>query len=333
MSLPIYQHPTMTVLVDDSVSFLHSLRFQLGPALPSITFSDAAAALAWLREQDGDATDLQCFLAPCVDSYTLEPQPFSVSLQVEQVCQLSRRARRFMTPSVLVIDYSMPQMDGIALCEAVRDLPCKKILLTGVADEKQAIGAFNRGLIDRFIRKGDRHALDRLEADIVSLQRDYFMARSSAARSLLSLRELGFVSDPAIAALVERVAQCYQIVEHYLYDRPSGFLMYDSEARPYLLVIETAHGMDAHTEMARDSGAPPALVNALQKRRVIPNFSGGDGMYSAAFDRDWYNYTAPAQECHGRELYYWAMFDLERDVPAGPVAPYSAFLRQHQATP
>jgi CheY-like chemotaxis protein len=332
MSLPIYQHPTMTVLVDDSVSFLHSLRFQLGTALPSTTFSDASAALAWLRDHSREGSELDSFLSPCIDTYTHEPQPFSVALQVGQLSRIARRARRFMTPSALVIDYSMPQMNGIEFCEAVKNLPCKKILLTGVADEKVAIAAFNRGLIDRYIRKSDPDALDRLEADIIALQREYFLAQSRVVHGLLSLHEYSFVGDPAVAALVDQVAHAYQIVEYYLYKSPSGFLMFDAEGRPHLLAIETEHGMQAHYEMACDSGAPPALLDALRERRVIPNFSGGDGMYSPAFDQGWYNHTAPAQECRGRERYYWAMFDLDPALLDGPVAPLSAFLRQHQAS-
>jgi hypothetical protein len=88
--------------------------------------------------------------------------------------------------------------------------------------------------------------------------------------------------------------------------------------------------MDAHAEMARESGAPPALVQALRERRVIPIFSDGDGMYSAAFYKDWYSCTAPAQECRGRQLYYWAMFDIGHGVAGGPVLPFSTFLRRHQ---
>ena len=158
------------------------------------------------------------------------------------------------------------------------------------------------------------------------------MAQSRVVQGLLALHEYRFVGDPAIAALVDQVGRSYQIVEHYLYKSPSGFLMYDSEARPHLLVIETEQSMDTHIEVARDSGAQAALLNALRKRQVVPNFSGGDGMYSNAFDEGWYNHTAPAQECRGRERYYWAMFDLNPALLDGPVAPLSAFLRRHQAS-
>jgi CheY-like chemotaxis protein len=329
MTLPIYQHPTMTVLVDDSPSFLHSLRFQLGSAFPSIGFSDTGAAIAWLRQHGAAPAALAGLLSPSVDTYTFAPQPCNIALHVEQVCALRRHAQRFMTPSVLVVDYSMPGMNGLDFCEAVRDLPCRKILLTGAADERVAIEAFNRGLIDRYVRKSDAHALDRLETDLTQLQEGYFLDQSEALRMLLALHDYGFVNDPAISNLVRELGACHKIVEHYLFKTPPGFLMYDRDARPWLLAVETEHSMNAQYEIALDGGAPPSLLEALAQRRVVPNFSDGDGMYSPVRHREWHRFTAPAQTCHGRELYYWAMFALEPGFLDGPVASFASFLRGH----
>ena len=328
MTLPIYQHPTMTVLVDDSPSFLDSLRFQLGAAFPSIGFSDAAEALAWLRQHGAAPAALASLLSPSVDTYTLAPQPYNIALHVEQVCGIRRHPQRFLAPSVLVVDYAMPGMDGILFCEAVRDLPCRKILLTGVADERVAIDAFNRGLIDRYVRKSDVHALDRLEAELTQLQEAYFLAQSEALRMLLALHDYSFVNDPAICALVRELGARHRIVEHYLYKSPPGFLMFDREARPWLLAVETEQGMNAHFEIALDGGAPPSLLEALSQRRVVPNFSDGDGMYSAVRHKEWHRFTAPAHICQGRELYYWSMFALDPDILEGPVESFAAFLRK-----
>lgn len=331
MTLPIYQHPTMTVLVDDSPSFLHSLRFQLGAAFPSIGFSDTGAAIAWLRQHSAAPAALAGLLSPSVDTYTLSPQPYNIALHVEQVCGIRNQPQRFLTPSVLVVDYSMPGMDGIQFCEAVRDLPCRKILLTGVADERVAIDAFNRGLIDRYMRKSDAHALDRLEAELTQLQEGYFLARSEALRMLLSLHDYSFVNDPAICALMRELGARHKIVEYYLFKTPPGFLMYDRDARPWLLAVETEQSMNAQFEIALDGGAPASLLEALEQRRVVPNFSDGDGMYSPVRHKEWHRYTAPAQTCHGRELYYWALFGLEPGFPEGPVASFSGFLRTQAA--
>jgi CheY-like chemotaxis protein len=331
MTLPIYQHPTMTVLVDDSPSFLHSLRYQLGPGFPSIGFSDTGAALAWLREHGAAPAALASLLSPSVDTYTLSPQPYNIALHLEQVCGIRTQAQRFMTPSVLVVDYSMPGMNGIEFCEAVRDLPCRKILLTGVADERVAIEAFNRGLIDRYVRKSDAHALDRLEAELTQLQEGYFMAQSESLRVLLALHDFSFVNDPAICGLVRELGARHKIVEHYLYKTPTGFLMYDRDARPWLLAVETEQSMNAHFEIALDGGAPPSLLEALEQRRVVPNFSDGDGMYSKVAHKEWHRFTSPALTCHGRELYYWAMFALDPEILDGKVDSFADFLKGHAA--
>jgi hypothetical protein len=105
--------------------------------------------------------------------------------------------------------------------------------------------------------------------------------------------------------------------------------MYDRDARPWLLAVETEQSMNAHFEIALDGGAPPSLLEALEQRRVVPNFSDGDGMYSAVRHKEWHRFTAPAQSCHGREQYYWAMFALDPDMLDGPVESFADFLRKH----
>ena len=328
MQLPIYQHPSLTVLVDDSDSFLQSLSFQLDPALANLRFSDTRSALAWLNAQSGIQ---EAALCATVDTYPAAQQQCGIAFDVEQIHRIRFQRERFLTPSVLVVDYSMPQMNGVELCEAIQHLPCKKILFTGVADEKVAVDAFNRGLIDRYIKKSDDDALDRLEAEIQALQQAYFTARSEPLRDLLALHNYGFVSDPAMCALVREIVARDGIVEHYLYPNPAGILLYDCQGKAQLLVVETDAGMDAHYEMARDNDAPEALLSALRERCIIPYFPEGDGMYARQFARRWHKYTQPAQRCKGLQQYYWALFPLEPGDLAPPAHSFAEFLSDRGA--
>ena len=330
MSLPIYHHPSLTVLIDDSDNFLRSLSFQLDPTLASVSFHDTSSALAWLSQQTGLPDQAGGALSASYDTYPRKIAQCSVALDLEHIHRISFEARRFMTPSVLVVDYSMPQMNGVELCEAVRHLPCKKILFTGAADEKVAVDAFNRGLIDRYIKKSDENALDRLESEIHALQREYFSARSEPLRDLLALHSYSFVADPAVATLVRELVTEHGIVEHYLYPNPAGLLMYDTEGRAMLLVVETEAGMNAHYEIARDNAAPQSLLDALQERRVIPYFDDGDGMYTEAFANGWHKYVEAAQVCRGAQNYFWALFRLEPGVIANETYSYNEFLRTRQ---
>ncbi len=329
MSLPIYHHPSLTVLIDDSDSFLKSLSFQLDPSLASKAFVDTRAAIDWLaRHSDGGGSGEG--LHASYDTYPNSHDECNVAFDIDDIHRISFKSSRFMTPSVLVVDYSMPQMNGVQLCEALRHLPCKKILFTGVADEKVAVDAFNRGLIDRYIKKSDDDALDRLETEIVALQREYFAARSDPLREMIALHQYSFVGDHAFAELVRSLVHKHGFVEHYIYSSPPGILMYDSDGHAQLMVVETEAGMQAHFEVACDNDAPASLLAALRERCIVPWFREGDGMYSQAFSQRWHKYSAAAQVCHGAQTFYWALFPLTSGELEGEAVSFSHYLRERE---
>lgn len=327
MQLPVYTHPTLTVLVDDSDSFLKSLSFQLDPMLASMTFHDTSVALDWLtKTSNPDEVPLQVNF----DTQNQPPDQCNVALDLERIYRISEQRQRFATPSVLVVDYSMPQMNGLEFCQAVQHLPCKKILFTGAADEKIAVTAFNRGLIDRYIKKSDDNALDILEIEIAALQKAYFAEQSETLRELVVLHNYQFLGDPALGALVEDLSRQMGFVEHYIFPNPTGILFFDKAGKPTLMIIETEQGMGAQYEIARDSDAPASLLNALMERRVIPFFSdpSGDGMYSPAVGDNWHRYCEAAQVCQGQETYFWALFQLPPHYFDGPLFSYAQFLQE-----
>lgn len=334
MHLPVYSHPTLTVLVDDSDSFLRSLAFQLDPLHASKTFHDTRGALHWLRDHAHRQFRPDPPLQVNFDAHasTQAGEQFNVALDLERIYRIAEQSQRFATPSVVVVDYSMPQMNGLEFCELVHDLPCKKILFTGAADEKIAVSAFNRGLIDRYIKKSDDQALDILEAEIAALQRRYFDDQSETLRELLLLHNYHFLSDPALAAQVLQLKQEMGFVEHYIFPNPSGIVFIDKNGRTRLMMIETEQGMTAQYEMARDSDAPPSLLEALLARRVLPFFSDadGDGMYARGVGDNWHRYCATPQRCQGRETYYWALFDLPAHYFSQAPYSYSQFLREQR---
>lgn len=57
--------------------------------------------------------------------------------------------------AVVISDQRMPQMEGIDLLARITELKptCKKILLTGYADINAAVGAINKGAVNRYFSK------------------------------------------------------------------------------------------------------------------------------------------------------------------------------------
>ncbi len=328
--VPVYRHPALTILVDDNQSFLDSVAFQLQPARAPKLFDNPTTALAWVREAyRGVSTPSQSISVEYDDQF-LSFERRIVAVDVDRIYRQVMNPRRFCVPAVIVIDYAMPQMDGVAFCEQLADLPCKKILLTGQADDSIAIAAFNRGTIDRFIKKGAQDALDQLDTAIDELEHAFFRTQSGTMTDLLARHSFSFLSEPAVAALIGRVCAQYGFVEYYLFADPSGIVFIDMQGKATLMVVETEAGLLAHLEAARDAGAPSSFLDALGELRVLPYFPD-TGVYVDAIGADWLSYCLPAQQCQGRQQYYWALFDLPARYLGGPIHTYEQFLGTHRA--
>jgi CheY-like chemotaxis protein len=326
ITLPVYQHPTLVTLVDDSSSFVESLVFQMSPSMALKTFQDPNEALRWL-EGAYDTNSEKCLpIRVGYDEQTYSFERRTIALDVDRVYRIAMDPRRFYAPAVVVVDYGMPQINGIEFCRSLAQLPCKKILFTGEANEMVAVDGFNRGLIDRYLKKSDSYALDRLEGEIASLERDYFIERSGTLKDLLVKHSYSFMSDDAFATLVHSLSEEYGFVEHYLFPDPSGILFFDANGQPKLMVVETKVGLTSHLETAQDYAAPIALQEALKNEKVVPFFWRSGGMYTEK-SQDWEQYCLTANVCSGREDYFWALFDLPPVFLNGPVYSYNQFLQ------
>lgn len=327
--LSIYHHPTLTVLIDDSQSFLDSIAFRLSPNLVCKSFSDAHAAICWLNQVYEQAS----FNEPIQVGFDEQTESFSrrcASIDLDLIFRNVMDSQRFDIPSVLVIDFAMPNMNGIEICHKISHLPCKKILLTGQADEKIALEAFNNKLIDRYLKKNDLNAFNSLESAIYSLQREYFVQQTSTLKDLLSRHSFAFISDPAMAEITGQICSRYKFIEYYLFPNPSGILFFDINGKPTLMVIETIASLTMHLEIAQDQSAPFELISALQELRLVPFFCDTGGMYRETIRDDWLAYCLPPQIYRGRENYYCAFFDLPDHYLQTSIYSYAQFLQSQQ---
>ena len=85
ISLPVYQHPTSVVLVDDSASFIASVEYQISPNLAVKSFLDPHEALSWLGGQyhsdDGKLLPIRIGY----DEQTFSFERRTIALDVDQI--------------------------------------------------------------------------------------------------------------------------------------------------------------------------------------------------------------------------------------------------------
>ena len=80
--------------------------------------------------------------------YILRSQVYNsqkICLNIDTHHQQIYNSERFAQISVVITDYAMPEMDGVDFLRQIKHSEIKRILLTGVADEKIAVKAFNWG--------------------------------------------------------------------------------------------------------------------------------------------------------------------------------------------
>lgn len=325
LTLSPYFHPTTIVLVDDNEAFLRSLILEMPPHIAFQGFTSPEAALDFLHQPIG--------LAPLVDRcFTLErtrPDHALIHLDLGLIEQEINYLQRFRRVSVLLVDYAMPSVNGLQFCEQVTDRYARRALLTGVADEKLAVEAFNAGLIHRFIPKHKAQSVEALIAFMAELEREYFHQYLDRLTSALAIDPPAFLVDPAIAVLVQRLLHEERLAEYYLVDDPPGLLMLRADGSAVRLLLLDEAEQHRQVEFARRFGAPQPIRHGLASGELAGLFSGdspedyfGDESYP------WEERVVPARRLDGRRTWRVGLVrDAATDVDFDPAqCCYDAYL-------
>lgn len=317
-SIPTCYFPTTAVFIDDSRDFLLNFVLQLDEGLAYKIFDSPLTALDKIHQQ---RCELDLLSQRCLSEYTEAKNcPLTnqtINLDLATIHAEIYNPNRFAEISVVVVDYAMPEMDGLSFCRRLGDTNIRKILLTGQADEHLAIAAFNEGLIHRYIKKSDPNAAELITKSIYELQEQYFQTMSSVVLRMLSVTSPGCLQDRKFAEFFSQLRQEKGILEYYLADNSGSFLMLDEDARVSFLIVKNQEDMRLHFDMAFDHGASSEVLDQLASGEKIPCF------WPSTMPRgDWNNWAdclIKAQQFQSTETYYYAfvqgpvLFDVRQE--------------------
>lgn len=170
VSLLCCNFPTTVLLVDDNPGFLHNLTAWLEQTFICKSLTNPVAALTFLMENASrhSGSYLETMLkvvTPTIE--TDDDRADTLSLKLEYIANKIYDKKRFEAISCVVIDYSMPKLNGAELLTCIQELPIYKIMLTGEADEALAVDLFNQKIIDHFIVKKTGPSLRRDRKSVV----------------------------------------------------------------------------------------------------------------------------------------------------------------------
>ncbi len=305
--IPACYYPTMVVFVDDSKDFLMNFSLQFDPSLAYQLYTSPHAALKVLNQQRVSHLDQKCF-SQYAEAIGCPSTTHTINVDISAIHREVYDPERFSEVSTVVVDFAMPDINGLEFCERLKDRPVKKILLTGQADAQTAINAFNDGIIDHFILKSDPHVIDKVNAAIAELQQRYFQEKSDFMVKALAIDSPNFLQDPVFFTFFNELCRENDIVEYYLTENSGTFLTLSASGIARWLIICTDQDIDMYCELGRDINAPGDVLERLKSRECIPHFWQTDRYYEVD-PIEWDSYLYPAKKINGREIYFYAIVD------------------------
>jgi len=298
MLLPYY-HPTRICFVDDNQSFLLSIVATLPNDLSALAFHHPEEALEMLNRATSPPLSQRIFR-----SNTSDPDHPLIDVNLTAVEQEINRLDRFERISVVFVDYAMPKMTGLEFCERIQDRHIKRVLLTGVADEKTAVEAFNLGLIDHYLPKASLDHGHNVASQITSLQQAYFKYPADLILNSLPLAPPAFMTDRALVPKIQHLFKTQRCVEYYLTTSPYGYLMLQANGIASQLIVMGQEDLQHQITLAETYGAPRRLVEQLAAGQVMLYLAEHPQDYLGNEQFPWFDVTLNATRVDGDERWF-----------------------------
>jgi len=301
--LPLFRYPTTVSWVDDDDVLLQVATDIIGQDENLITFNSPSSFLSFISTYVPHLETVH-FTAPkteCDDYETVNHLPIDINSLA--FFQLPTQPERKKEISLLIVDYHMPEITGLELCRHLKNKPFKKILLTGEATIKQAVAAFNEGIIDCFLQKDSPTLIDDIKKHLCILKDEYFLDQSKSLLLHLETDKKIPLSDPIFVSFFKSWCKENEIQEYYLFDKQGNMQVVNSKGKS-CFVIHTDNSLDQFCEIYGDNQDASHLIADVKERKKVPFF--GIGLEGWQCNKnDWPQHFYVPEVLEGREKYYW----------------------------
>lgn len=296
----LFEYPGKVIIVDDDVNFSQTLASRLKHNYTTAVFNSPVQAIDFFDTQQPSVMDKLTLITE-LDNRELDTYNIAYTIDYTEIGQLVADANRYNEPTVLIVDYEMPQMSGLEFLFSIRNRHIKKILLTAYDEKSIAVKAFNQGLIDRYLIKEpdilDSHIFD----EIKQLNQDYFKSISSERLGKELLQRL---YDPAYDNLLSTWIQQFGIQELYRIDDFGSVVGLSSSGSVISLALCSKERVEIYTDTYNEHH-----TNLLKENSMIYFFSEDEE--STHLDM-WGKFVYPIEgklETHRGTLYYTIIKD------------------------
>lgn len=260
MRFELYRRPGGVVLLDDDQDYIESLSEVMPPDWHIQLFTRPKVCISQLLEESAKA---ECDVWRHHEMVRRWREGASLISQMLDYWR-DDKINRFAFTQVLVIDYQMPAMNGLRVLSELSDWGGARILLSGHTDDKIALSAFNRGLINQYVAKSEDNFLDHLIQSIQQLKKLQINKHQQIWRLTFSSEKFAALCSPGIVRDIDRLAKENQWIEYVVVGSPFGVLALDKKGAAYWMQLgATRKPIDIATRSLLGSCSTPQCQNAF----------------------------------------------------------------------
>ena len=301
-------HPLAEAYLDDDQNFLNTLAFEFRHK-ETFTFTSPAALQETLEKQVDPIEKVLYFCSMAVADNVAQRQ---IKFSILDFHKLIYDESRFKAIVLAIVDYDMPEMNGIEFCQHIKEKNVYKILLTANEDKDLAIDAFNAGTIDKFIMKQVRELFTRLETALMQLKQRYFADITKPLLPSLGAEINALAKNIDFLTLCRETYASSSAVEYYLMDKSGSYLFLDKDANPTWLLVRNEKDFAEQIQMLQGFDGAGSLLADLEKRGQLL-FLLSESEYKKPIV-EWEQHLFSCQRLDNSDVYYAVVQEKVSDV-------------------
>ncbi|GAB4391992.1 MAG: response regulator [Gammaproteobacteria bacterium] len=335
---PICYYPTKVIIVDNPFGFLANLSIQLEPSLccqviklPYLAFKAIEQVYTPTAIHENSSLLTQINAPKSVVHQIAQDEDNAITnWKISMLHHEVYNPLRFNDISVVVVDFVMVGMDGVQFCKRIQDPSIKKIIVVPKVFEKLAMQAFNRGIIDCYLRRDDPNLVNLLEENINILQRRYFVDISYQILKTFNQPFNSWLHEPKFASFFKHICNEYQIAEYYLTELSGSFLLLDADGHSKCFIVKSADDMRQLYQIAKRNHASLEILSHLQKCAKVP-FYWQQGDPNELHWSDWDTCLYNVSPLYCENTYYTALINtpFAFDIQTTRIVSFNDYLLEN----
>jgi len=303
-TIPLFYFPPTLMVIDDEDTILDLLKQELGGQFKLITEKSPNEAIKTINQYKTHSA-ITNFILNSDEADIQHENTSMVQFDFSKIINIANNPDRYNTLGIVISDHMMPDMTGIELCKRLENKPLKKILLTGKADERKVIEAFNWNIIDRYVKKNDANSIEELKVYVKDMALQYFVELSENLKSISS--KLTILSDAQFINLFNKVIDENDISEFYLIDKNGSYMLVDKNGKKMVLTVATDEDLDTFNDFFADEPTAQKYINQVKLKQRMPFFGVGVNPVNTPLT-NWENcfFNANTLKCDNKTI-YWSL--------------------------